>query len=148
MLTTFVEVYERLLTNIISKLDNGGNWIVNHEDKDLHWLPNNENNLGHLRAFFKDSDVPGSFKGALVISKSNLLGLVHDLLLYPHVVFNKEGFLYKDLNISHGEIKFIIKISGHLNVDFLSTDLAILSGIVADNSADTFVVKAYRGTLL
>ncbi|WP_147313977.1 SH3 domain-containing protein [Deminuibacter soli] len=148
MLTTFVEMYERLLNNIITKLDNGGCWIVNHEDKDLAWFPNNENNLNHLRTFFKESEIPGTSKGALVISKSNLFRLVHDLLLYPYVVLNKDGFLYKDLNISHGELKFIIKISGHLNVDFLCTDLAILREIIDENNSNAFIIKAYRGTSL
>src|SRR5688500_13272840 len=44
-LKKFVETYESLFKNVILKLDNGSLWIVNHDDKDLAWFPNDRDNL-------------------------------------------------------------------------------------------------------
>lgn len=41
-LTEFVEQYECWFKDIISRLDNGSFWIVNHDKKDLNWFPNGE----------------------------------------------------------------------------------------------------------
>ena len=54
-LTEFVEIYESLLKNIILKLDNGSFWIVNHDDKDMKWFPNDEDNLTSLRTLLKQN---------------------------------------------------------------------------------------------
>ena len=147
-LTKFVEVYEGLFKSVVLKLNNGSFWIVNHDDKDLNWLPNDDDNLTHLRTLFKDKNVPNTFKGALVFTTDDLLEYSKDLISYPYAVLHKDGFLYKDLNVSHGELQFIIKISGHLNIDFLSTDQELLREVVNENSSSTFIVKEYRGTSL
>jgi hypothetical protein len=52
------------------------------------------------------------------------------------------------LDISHGELPVITKISGHLNIDFLSTDKEILREIVNENSSNLFIVKEYRDNSL
>lgn len=147
-LTKFVEVYEGLFKSVVLKLDNGSFWIVNHDDKDLNWFPNDDDNLTHLRTLFKEKNVPNTFKGALVFTTDDLLEYSKDLISYPYAVLHKDGFLYKDLNVSHGELQFIIKISGHLNIDFLSTDQELLRKVVNENSSNTFIVKEYRGTSL
>jgi hypothetical protein len=147
-LKEFVEVYDSLFKNVVLKLNNGSCWIVNHEDKDLAWFPNDSDNLTQLRAIFKQNDISNTFKGALIIWMDDLLKISKDLISYPYAVLNKNGFLYKDLNISHGELQFIIKISGHLNIDFLSTDKGLLREIVNENSSNPFSVKEYRGTSL
>jgi hypothetical protein len=70
------------------------------------------------------------------------------LISYPSGVFNKYGSLYKSLDISHGEFQFIIKISGHLNIDCLSTNKELLKEIVKDNFSNKLKIKEYRGTSL
>ena len=147
-LTKFVEVYEGLFKSVVLKLNNGSFWIVNHDDKDLNWLPNDDNNLSYLRTLFKEKNVPNTFKGALVFTTDDLLEYSKDLISYPYAVLHKDGFLYKDLNVSHGELQFIIKISGHLNIVFLSTDQELLREVVNVNSSSSFIVKEYRGTSL
>jgi hypothetical protein len=144
----FTESYEYLFKKIVLKFDNRSFWIVNHDDKDLEWLPNNDDNLTHLRSLFKKNSVPNSFKGALILSVDALLDLSRDLISYPHIVLNKAGFLYKDLDISHGELQLVIKISGHLNIDFLSTDKGLLREVVNENSPNLFIIKEYRGTTI
>ena len=147
-LSHFLRVFEALFESVISKLDNGSFWIVNHEDKDLDWFPNNDNNLIQLRALFKEGNVPNTFSGALVFTKKDLLDLTRDIICYPYTVFQKEGYLYKDLNVSHAELQFIIKISGHLNIDFLSQNRTLLQEIVTANTSSDFVLKPYSGTFL
>lgn len=147
-LTKFVEVYEDLFKSVVLKLDNGSLWVVNHDDKDLKWLPNDEDNLPHLRILFKEKNVPNTFKGALVFTTDDLLKYSKELISYPYAVLHKDGFLYKDLNVSHGELQLIIKISGHLNIDFLSPDQELLRKVVNENSSNPFIVKEYRGTSL
>lgn len=147
-LSHFLRVFEPLFESVISRLDNGSFWIVNHEDKDLDWFPNNDNTLIQLRSLFKEGNVPNTFRGALVFTKKELLDLSKDFICYPYSVFQKEEYFYKDLNISHAELQFIIKISGHLNIDFLSQNRTLLQEIVTANNSSDFVLKPYSGTFL
>lgn len=147
-LTEFVETYEPLFRNIISTLDNGSFWIVNHEDKDLDWFPNDENNLTSLRALFKQREIPNTYRGALVLKKEDLLNLSKDLISYPCALLYKDALLYKNVDISHAELQFIVKISGHLTIDLLSTDKILLRKIISENTLSPFVVKEYRRTSL
>jgi hypothetical protein len=147
-LKKYIEIYEPLFNKVISKFGNGSFWIVNHDGKDLKWFPNDDDNLNHLRALFKRHDIPDTFRGGITFSMDELLKLSVDLISYPNVILKKDGFLYKDLDISHGELQFIIKISGHLNIDFLSTDKKILTEIVNENSSNLFIIKEYRGNSL
>jgi hypothetical protein len=147
-LPKFIEHYEGLFKDLVLKLDNGSFWIVNHDYKGVNWLPNNEDNLTLLRTLFKESNVPNTFKGALIFTKDELLKFSVDLISYPYAVFNEAHRLYPDVNISHGELPFIIKISGHLNIDFLSTNLEMLIKIVNEHASSPFIIKEYRGTSL
>jgi len=147
-LSKFVEIYEYLFKNIILKLDNGSFWIVNHDDKDMKWFPNEEDNLASLRTLFKQRNVPNTFRGALICTKDDLIEFSRDLISYPCALFYKKGSLYKNIDVSHGELQFIIKISGHMCIDLLSTDKALLRKIINENASSLFVVKEYRGTSL
>lgn len=145
-LSKFMETYEGWFENIISILDNGLNWIVNHDRKGWNWFPNGKNNLTSLRTLFKERNIPNSFKGALIFTKDDLLKFSKDLISYPYSVFDKKGLLYSNLDISHSELPFIIKISGHLTIDLLSTDKILLRKITEENSSSVFIVRKYRGT--
>jgi len=147
-LMEYLEAYERWFKAIILQLDNGSLWIVNHDYKDLQWLPNDEDNLISLRALFKQNNIPNEFKGALSFTKDDLLKVSNDLISYPLAVFNAADVLYKDLDISHSELPFIIKISGHANIDLLSTDKDLLKEVLDANSSNGFILKPYRGTSL
>lgn len=147
-LKKFVEAYDGWFEYLISMFENDSSWIVNHDYKDMNWFPNNENNLISLRALFKERGIPNSFRGAVIFTKDDLLKFSKDLISYPYAVFNEDGFLYKDLDISNSELPLIIKISGHLNIDLLSTDRKILRKIVDENASDAFIIREYRGTSL
>jgi hypothetical protein len=147
-LTEYVEVFESVFKNIISKLDIGSFWVINHDDKDLDWFPNDDNNLTSLRTLFKQGNIPNTFRGALIFKKDDLLEFTKDLISYPYVLLYKDALLYKNLDISHGELQFIIKVSGHLTIDLLSTDKELLRKVVNANSSSHFNVKEYRGTSL
>jgi hypothetical protein len=43
-LMDFVKIYGRLFENIALRFDDTSLWIVNHDDKDLKWLPKDEAN--------------------------------------------------------------------------------------------------------
>lgn len=143
----FVRRYEVLCKNVITSVDTGSFWIINHDDKDLIWFPNENHNLRRLRKLFKENNKPNSFKGAIMLQKNELIGIFGDLLLYPSSVLSKDGFLYKNIDISHIDSKFIIKISGHGCVDFLSKEEDILRQIVKKYT-EGFIVKEYSGTSL
>ena len=145
-LTEFAEIYDCLFKNIVLKLDTGSFWIVNHDDKDLAWFPNKENNLTLLRTVFKQRNVPNEFKGALVITTDDLLKLSRDLISYPSAVFNRESLFYKNLDVSNSEIPFVIKIYSDFCIDFLSTDKMFLRKIISESALYPFVVKEYRGS--
>lgn len=140
----YLEMYEPLFKNIILQLDNGSSWIINHDDKDLSWFPNEYDTLPYLRALFKQNNILNSFTGALIFSTGDLVKYSKELISYPFAVTGKKDFLYKNLDISHSELPTIIKISGHLTIDFLSTEQLIFRKIVHANFTSDFVVKEYR----
>jgi hypothetical protein len=147
-LTEFVEAYEGLFKNVVLKLDNGSSWIVNHDDKDLNWFPNNEDNLTDLRALFKQNNVPNTFKGALIFNRNDLLKFSKDLISYPSAVINEDGVYYKSLDISHGELPFIIKIYGRFSIDLQSTNKELLREVINENPSSLLIVREFRGTSL
>ncbi len=63
-------------------------------------------------------------------------------------MFHEDGLLYSNLDISNDKLNFIIKISGHSNIDFLSTDKKLLKKVADENSSNSFCIKEYRGTSL
>ena len=144
----YLETYEPWFKQVVLKLDNGSSWIVSHEGKGLKWFPYGGDSLTHLRGLFKQNNVPNTFKGALIFSLNDLLAFSRDLISYPYAAASKVGALYRDLDISHGEFPVVIKISGHLNIDILSTDKEMLKELVRENSLSFFVLKAYNGTSL
>ena len=147
-LTEFVDVYEGLFKNVVLKLDNGSSWIVNHDDQGLNWFPNDEDNLSSLRKLFKQNSIPNTFKGALIFTTDDLLKYSRDLISYPSAVSNEEGIYYKNLDVSHGELKFIIKIYGRFSVDLQSTNKELLREVINENSSNIFIVREFAGTTL
>ncbi|MEE1946540.1 hypothetical protein VRU48_15550 [Pedobacter sp. KR3-3] len=147
-LTEYLEAYAEWFKAIISQLDKGSFWTVNHDGKDMNWLPNDENNLVPLRALFKQNHISNEFKGALLFTKDDLLKFAKELISYPLAVFNEAGYLYENLDVSHSELSFIIKISGHANIDLLSTDQELLTAVINANNSNSFILRPYRGTFL
>lgn len=146
-ITEFLEKYETWFKNLITKLDSDSSWIVNHDDKDMDWFPNNDDNLPSLRALFKKYNIPNNFRGALLFPKDDLLEYTRDLLSYPTGVFSEDGLLYKDLDISHGELPVIIKINAHWCIDILSTDKDWLRETLNKNNVQ-FIARIFRSASL
>ena len=131
---------------IVLKLDKTSSWIVNHEDKDLEWFPNDDNNLNTLRSLFKENHVSNKFVGALIFKSDQIVQFSQELISYPFVVCGKEGLLYKNLDVSSSVLELVLKISGHLNIDLLSRNKSLLKQVVDANRSDAFVLKPYNGT--
>lgn len=147
-LEMYLEIYEDWFKSVISKFANNSQWIVNQDFIDEDWFPNKQNNLKTLRSLFKQNNIPNEFNGGIIFSTDDLLKFSKDLISYPYAVFNKTGLLYNNLDISHNKLPFVIKISGHLNIDLLSTDIELLRKVVNENSPNSFILKEYRGTSL
>lgn len=148
-LDSFVNNFESFIRFLITMFDKDTDWVVNHDDKDLDWFPNNEDNLYDLRKLFKENNIPNNFRGGLILTGHDLLTWIKSLMIYPFSVFNDKDILYKNLDISNCRYQFIIKISGHLNIDLLSTNKDFLEKIIFnDNYPHKFIVKEYRGTKL
>jgi len=147
-LEVFLENYEDWFKNIIEQLDNGSSWIINHDTYDVKWFPNRQNNLKTLRALFRKNHIRNTFKGGVILMKDELLKYTKDIISYPYGVCNRKGYLYENLDISHKQLSFIIKISGHLTIDLLSLDKELLKRIVNENSSNQFIIRKYRGTEL
>lgn len=147
-LLKFIENYEALFKKVISEFDNGSWWIITHDKYDDFWLPNNDRTLPRLRALFVQHHIPNKFKGAILLKKSKLFSLANEILSYPSGIFSREKTMYTDLDISHNKLPLVIKISSHLNVDFLSTNKEILQHIVNTNHSSLFNIKQNNGTSL
>ena len=91
-----------------------------------------------MRGLFRQSDIPISFIGCLIFSKEDLLDFARDLITYPYVLS------YKNLDVSHNKLPFVIKMTGHLTLDLLSTDKALLTEILNDDTFDSFLKITYR----
>lgn len=144
----YLEAYENWFMNIVLRLDNNNQWIVTHAPKDMIWFPEEEETLTSLRTLFKQNNVPHKFKGAIIITTEDLLKFSKDLITYPFALFKQDGLLYNDLDISHSELPFIIKISHHSNIDLLSTDKELLKKVVNENILNQFILRNYNGISL
>lgn len=145
-ITNFIEMYGPFFKDIINQLHNGAHWVVSHDDKDMEWFPNDADNLPALRTLFRQSHTPGAFKGALVFNAGQILQYATDIISYPYAAAGREGFLYKDVAITNSLSGFVIKISGHLNIDLLSTDMELLKEMAGANASPDFIIKLYSGT--
>lgn len=142
-LPKFLETYVDWVKNIISQLDTGSTWIVNHPFADRDWLPNNEQTLIRLRNLFKERNIPNAYRGAIIFTKQDLFEYINEIISYPYAVFDEKGIYYLDLDISHSELPFVIKTSSHLNMDLLSTDRKLLKKVVKENSPSEFIKFYY-----
>ncbi|WP_286753023.1 MULTISPECIES: hypothetical protein [Sphingobacterium] len=147
-LADFIRLYDPWFKKVISTFERGSSWIINHDKIDLEWFPNNEDNLPALRNFFKQNDISANFRGALICSEELLMELSKDLISYPYGLFKEEDLFYSNIDISHRELPFVIKVLDHLNIDLLSTDEKLLRKVVSENKSDSFLLKPYRGTSL
>ena len=143
-LPKFLAHYETLFRQLITQFDDGSCWIVAH-DYDGAWLPNDEPTLPALRALFAQYRVPNTFKGALRLPKQEVLAFAREFLSYPTGIFSRKGLLYNDIDVSHSKWPVVIKISAHLNVDFLSTDQALVRAVVQEHRSPDFTIIP-RGT--
>jgi hypothetical protein len=141
----YLEMYEPLFKNIILDFDNDSSWIVSHDWHGRPWFPFENDNLPDLRTLFKRNDISNTFKGAMIFSAPDLIAYSKELLSYPYAVTGMKGVFYRDLDISHSQLPAIIRISGHLNIDFISTEEKIFKKIRHADFASGFVVKEYRG---
>jgi hypothetical protein len=91
-----------------------------------------------MRDLFKKRDIPTSFIGCLVFDKEDVLNFASELTTYPYVLS------YKNLDVSHSKLPFIIKLTGHLTLDLLSMDEALLGKALNANTFDSFLKIPYR----
>ncbi|HMR19610.1 MAG TPA: hypothetical protein PKA53_09960 [Sphingobacterium sp.] len=141
----FINCYRPLFDDVVMKFGKAHEWIVNHDDKDMPWFPTTDKNLINLRSLFKQNNVSNDFKGYLTFTGEDLIFYSQDIISYPYSIFDEEGMLYKNLDVSHSELPFIIKVSGHLNIDFISTEKSILRSLVNEYS-EKFVIREYWGS--
>ena len=147
-LPKFIAHYEPLFQRVIAAFDNGSHWVVTHDKYTLEWWPNDEPTLPALRDLFAQYRVPKDFNGALLLAPQQVLAFARDLLSYPNGLFRREASLYSNIDVSHSKVPFVIKISDHLNVDFLSTDPALVRTVVNEYHSPAFTIKPYAGTSL
>ncbi len=117
-----VAVFEKL----IRCYDNGASWIISHDDKDMPWFYNNakKDTLVDLWKLFREYNTPPDFRGGIRLSTDIILkNLLDDLVAYPFILS------YKNLDVSNSKVPFIIKISDHLCIDVLATDIKIIKEI-------------------
>jgi hypothetical protein len=141
----YLEMYEPLFKNMVSAFDNDSSWIVSLDIDGRPWFPYENDKLPHLRTLFKENDILTTFKGAVIFSAPDLVEYSKDLISYPYIVTGFKNRFYRDLDISHRELPAIMRISGHLNIDFITTDENIFKIIRHADFASGFVVKEYRG---
>ena len=141
----YLEMYEPLFRNIVLDFDRGSSWIVSHDRDGSPWFPYENDNLPDLRTLFKRNDILTTFKGAVIFSSPDLVEYSKDLISYSYIVTGIKGGLYRDLDISHRALPAIVRISGHLNIDFITTEENIFRKIRHADFASGFVVKEYRG---
>ena len=129
---------EKGFNKMITQLDHGLPWIINHDDKDLAWFNKEDTTIPKMREFFTQNKIPISSTGCLIFATTDLHDFARELITYPYVLS------YNNLDISHSKLQFIMKVTGHLTLDFLSTDQALLTGILNDDVFEGFLKIPYR----
>ncbi|MBL0745468.1 hypothetical protein [Chryseolinea lacunae] len=141
IVTKCIDSLEISFKEIISRLDQGLPWVINHDDKDLPWFNKEGDTMPKMRSLFKQSDIPISFTGCLIFPKEDLFDFARELVTYPYILS------YKNLDVSHHTLPFVIKITGHLTLDLLSTDKALLTRVLNDETFDSLLRITYRNRL-
>jgi len=141
----FIDAYLPMLEAVIINFGEEEIWVVNHDDKNMPWFPTDNGNLSKLRLLFKQYNISNTFRGYLTLTGKDLILYSQDFISYPFRMFAEEGMLYKNIDISHSSLPFIIKISGHLTVDFISTDKRLLKKLIGEYTKK-FIVKEYWGS--
>jgi hypothetical protein len=133
--TQLKEVFEQ----IIQKTDNGGKWIVKHDDKILPWfIEGDESLFPKICSALKENNVQPSSKGALLCDISDLFYLSDEIVSYSY------SLSYKNLDIINTDRILVIKATSHLSLDLLSTNLRILNELLTLVSDEEFTIKKYR----
>jgi hypothetical protein len=145
-LPEFLAHYEPFFKQLVAQFDDGACWMVAQDTPGYPWWPNQEPTLPALRALFAQHRVPNAFHGVLRMPTRAVLAFARELLSYPTGVFRRERSLYSDVLVCHGTRPVVLQISHHLNVDFLSPDLALVRAVVQEHRSAEFTIKPYRGT--
>ncbi len=133
-----IDILDRMFRHLIALLDDGNLWIVNHDDKDMQWFLDQSETLPRLREVFRHTKTPGTYRGSILMFDEDLLELSRELVTYAYALS------YKNLDVSHGTRPVVIKATGHLTLDILSTDFELMSHMLADSSLDVFTKVPYR----
>lgn len=132
-----------LLRQIIGIFNNDTKWILNHDDKDLDWLPQKATKPLELKRLFADNNQSGEFKGAIILSNKELLLVASDLVNYPVSLFRKYNRVYKNIDINNADLEIIIKISGHMTLDIICKDALLLKEMISKISAPGLLIQPY-----
>ena len=133
-----LSILNETLKKLLAEYEDDSFWNVNHDDKDMKWFPDSQQNLKNLRELFRNHGIPNDFIGVISFSKHELLQYFEDLVSYPYLLS------YKNLDISNSELPIIIKITSHLSLDLLSTEISLLEKILDKNFTDLFKKIGYR----
>ncbi|MDJ1495243.1 hypothetical protein QNI19_20050 [Cytophagaceae bacterium DM2B3-1] len=137
-----VDRLENAFKEIVSEFDQGLPWIINHDDKDLPWFNTENKRMPQLQNLFKQNTIPSSFIGCLVFNKEDVVNFARELITYPYDLLSKIS--YKTLDVSHTKLPLILKLTGHLTLDIVSTDKALLTKISHLDKLDSFLKIPYR----
>ena len=138
VVTNSIDCLEKVFKEIMSSLDQGLPWVVNHDDLDLPWFREKGNTMPKMRDLFRQMDIPISFVGCLLFSTDDLGELARELTTYSYIL------PHKNLDVSHSKLPFVMKLTGHLTLDLLSTDMALITKILDDGIVDYFLKIPYR----
>jgi len=94
----------------------------------MKWFIDDEHTLISLQALFKSNNIDNFYQGSLLCMKEDLFTLSKDLISYPYILS------YKNVDISHSTLPFVIKITNHLTVDLLSTTESLLKEVINDKT--------------
>jgi hypothetical protein len=147
-LAEYIHAYKPFFEGVISKLDNGAFWIINHDKNDQNWFPDEGRNLPELRKLFNENNISPEFIGALIFSTNELLAYSNEIISYPYTIIEDDGWFYTDLDISHSKLPIVIKILDHLTVEMLSTDINYLKKAAKESFSSQFYIFEWNGTKL
>ncbi len=133
-ITQFIDSYSPIIHDLILSLCLSKKWVINHVHPASRWLRKEEKKIDALRKIFQEKEVSKFFSGAIILSESEILPLIADLLSYPYLPLDDYSY-YASITISNYECPLIIYIEDNYRIEAFSTDQDILDVLFTKNYA-------------
>ncbi len=118
-------------------------WVVKFDNNKYDWLSSKwegKKKFRKLFNFFITEELPYSFKGGIILNYNLFLELLPELICYPYLL-NRGS-----LNVFNKEDSFIIRITNHLSLDFISNKDSVFLKLIDKLNLKDYDIIQYNNS--